>query len=110
MSAFLFSELLGRRVTDSSGHTVGTVQDVVVRRDGEAYTVLGLVLGRGAFAGRLGYGGSLEPPSPWHRVLSWMRRHERYVAWEDVESLDGASVGIGVGYGDLPRHWREHEG
>lgn len=107
MGAFLASDLLGRQVVDGSGHRVGKVQDVVVRQDGDTYTVLGLILGRSALAGRFGYGGSLEPPTPWRRLLGWMRRHERYVAWEDVEGLDGTTVRIGVETGSLPRHWGE---
>ncbi|WP_017574027.1 PRC-barrel domain-containing protein [Nocardiopsis halotolerans] len=110
MSGFLFSELLGRGVVDGSGRRIGTVQDVVVRREGDTCTVLGLVLGRYALASRFGYGGTLDPPTPWKRVLGWMRRHERYVAWENVESLDGDTVEIGVDHGSLPRHWREYEG
>ncbi|NYH51873.1 sporulation protein YlmC with PRC-barrel domain [Nocardiopsis arvandica] len=109
MSTFQASDLLGRAVVDGSGRRVGAVQDVVVRRDGDAYTVLGLVLGRSALAGRFGYGGPLEPPTPWKRVLGWMRRHERYVDWGDVERLDGEAVVIGVEHESLPRRWHDHE-
>lgn len=106
MSTFLAGEIIGRHVVDSSGRRVGTVQDIVVRRDGDTYTVLGLVLGRYALAGRFGYGNSLEPPTPWHWALSWMRGHERYVGWEDVTRLDGDAVEIGVEHATLPHSWQ----
>ncbi|MFD6951966.1 hypothetical protein A6A08_10445 [Nocardiopsis sp. TSRI0078] len=109
MSTFQASELIGRHVVDGSGQRTGTVRDVVVRRDGDAYTVLGLVLGRSALAGRFGYEGTLDPPTPWRHVLGWMRRHERYVEWEDIERLDGEAVVIGVEHSSLPRHWRARE-
>ncbi|MFE9244988.1 PRC-barrel domain-containing protein [Nocardiopsis sp. NPDC006938] len=99
--------MLGSRIVDRSGRSIGSVQDVVVRRDDDGYTVLGLVLGRSAFAGRLGFGDSLEPPTPWRHVLAWLRRHERYVRWEDVVSVETGRVTIAVDHDSLPRHWHQ---
>lgn len=101
-------DLLGSRVVDRSGGDAGTVQDVVVRREDRGYAVLGLILGRSAFAGRLGFGDSLEPPTPWRHLLAWLRRHERYVRWEDVVSMEAGHVEIGVDHGSLPRR-RRHD-
>jgi sporulation protein YlmC with PRC-barrel domain len=98
-------ELIGLRVVDRSGLEVGSVQDVVVRHRDGAYTVLGLVIGRSAIAGRFGYGDTLEPPTPWHHLLSRLRRHERYVEWKDVVALREDRVEIGVDHGSLPRRW-----
>ncbi|PWV55423.1 PRC-barrel domain-containing protein [Nocardiopsis sp. L17-MgMaSL7] len=103
----LAGDLLGARVVDRSGKTAGSVQDVVVRRDDGEYQVLGLVLGRSALAGRLGFGDSLEPPTPWRHLLAWLRRHERYVRWEDVVSVETNRVEIGVDHASLPRHWHQ---
>ncbi|MFY7068327.1 PRC-barrel domain-containing protein [Nocardiopsis changdeensis] len=100
-------ELLGVRVVDRYGREAGSVQDIVVRHEEGVYTVLGLVLGRSALAGRFGYGDSLEPPTPWKHLLGWLRRHERYVKWEDVIAVREDRIEIGVDHGSLPRRWHE---
>ncbi|GAB2497462.1 PRC-barrel domain-containing protein [Nocardiopsis aegyptia] len=107
MATTLVSDLIGRTALDRDGRGLGTVQDVVVRRTREGrYEVVGLVVGRHTVAGRFGYGGTLEPPTPWHRVLRWMRRHERYLPWEDIADPDDP-VRARVGSADL-RAWRGH--
>ncbi|MFJ9554275.1 PRC-barrel domain-containing protein [Nocardiopsis sp. NPDC101807] len=98
--------LLGLRIVDCDGKDAGSVQDVVVRHSGGAYTVLGLVAGRSALAGRFGFGDSLEAPTPWRHLLGWLRRHERYVRWEDVVVVEEDAVEIAVERGSLPRGWR----
>jgi sporulation protein YlmC with PRC-barrel domain len=103
----LVSELMGRTALDRDGRDLGVVQDVVVRRTGEGrYEVVGLVVGRHTVAGRFGYGGTLEPPTPWHHVLRWMRRHERYLPWTDVTEM-GDPIRTRVGAAVL-RPWRGH--
>lgn len=102
-------ELIGLRVVDRNGHEAGSVQDIVVRHREGAYTVLGLVVGRSAVAGRFGYGDSLEPPTPWAHLLGWLRRHERYVEWKDVVALREDRVEIGVEHASLPRRWRDED-
>lgn len=104
------SELIGRRVLDRQGDTVGKVQDVVVRyaADGR-YEVLGVITGRSAVAGRLGYGGSLEPPTPLHRILRWLRRHERYLKWEHIDRIGENDIRVVVDSEGLSREWRNTE-
>ncbi|MBB6118910.1 PRC-barrel domain-containing protein [Nocardiopsis algeriensis] len=113
MRTFTTSDLIGRRAVDSDGDPVGTVQDVVVGRVNGRYELLGLVMGRSALAGRLGYSGregSLEPPFPWRPLLRWMRGHERYVEWADVLGLDGPEIVLRVGSATLPGSRRGHSG
>ncbi|MFD6100530.1 PRC-barrel domain-containing protein [Nocardiopsis flavescens] len=100
-------ELIGLRVVDRNGREAGSVQDIVVRHREGAYTVLGLVVGRSATAGSFGCGDSPAPPTPWGRLLGWLRRHERYVEWKDVVALREDRVEIGVDHQSLPRRWRD---
>jgi len=99
--------LLGLRVVDRAGEEVGSVQDIVVRHRENAYTVVGLITGRSALAGRFGFGESLEPPTPWGHLLGWLRRHERYVSWEDVVAVEEGRVEIAVDQRSLSRRWRK---
>ncbi|GAA3744783.1 uncharacterized protein YrrD [Spinactinospora alkalitolerans] len=108
MPTIRVSDLLGRPVFDNHGDNLGKVQDVVVRHTPEGrYEVLGLIAGHSAVAGRFGYGGSLEPPTPLRPILHWLRRHERYLRWEGIEDLGDDAIRVSVESAELTREWRE---
>ncbi|WP_432941273.1 PRC-barrel domain-containing protein [Marinactinospora thermotolerans] len=101
------SSLLGREVVDRSGERVGAVHDIVVRRrDDGGYEMAGFVVGRSALAGRFGYGATLAPPTPLHGLLAWLRRHERYLPWEDVADIGEEVIRASVASADLTPAWR----
>jgi hypothetical protein len=96
------SDLLGAKVFDESGSSLGAVVDVRAVQDGPvhpgfgaALRVDGLVVGRAALASRLGFN-RLQVRGPWP-LTALFRRLEgrsRYVEWQRVASRDGATLRI----------------
>jgi sporulation protein YlmC with PRC-barrel domain len=89
------SELLGKEVVDRAGARVGHVHDVRLSQDGPmgagfdaGLRVLGLVVGRGGTANRLGYGRT-GSRGPWLiRVVLQGRHQARFVPWSEVVTVD----------------------
>lgn len=85
---FLLSEILGVRVVDTTGRSIGKVTDLQVapRRD---YEIVGVIVGPSTFVSRVTAGESVE-----HPVTRSLESRERFVEWSAVErfSEDGVVV------------------
>lgn len=82
-------DLLGREVVDASGKALGQVQDLRTERDDAGrYRVREVIVGRRAFAGRLGFGETLRVGPPFTWLLRALRGHERSIPWEEIASVD----------------------
>ncbi len=105
------SELLHRRVTDAEGRDLGTVEDVLVVQDGPlhagydaVYRVQGFVVGKGTLGIRLGFErAQVKGPWPLKAFFHLLERRARYVAWDQVESLDRGKVRLAVSRDELGR-------
>ena len=95
------SELLDREVVDASGDHIGRVHDVRLRqelRPGTTYEgplqLEGLIVGRGGFARRLGYGRT-GSRGPWviRRLLESSKRS--FVPWSSVRAIDATRIHVG---------------
>ena len=98
------SDLLGAEVRDSGGKSVGVVHDVRLRRDlgsnpaNETFGTVwidALVVGAGAFAGKLGFGRRpLRGPAPLSTLLHRSAERSCIVAVKDLklDLTDEASV------------------
>ncbi len=105
------SELLHSRVTDAAGLDLGTVEDVLVVQDrllvegvDAAFRVEGLVVGKGTLGIRLGFErAQVRGPWPLKVLFHRLERRAHYVAWDEVESVDGHTVRLSVGRDELGR-------
>ncbi len=96
------SDLLHAHVVDVDGNDVGSVDDVCLVQDGPllepfgaAFRVEGLAIGHRAIGRRLGYHhGGLTAPWLVRVILDAFTANSRYVAWDDVETWDGAVIRI----------------
>jgi hypothetical protein len=94
------SDLMRCRVVDANGADIGGVADVRMVQDGpmllpfgNAFRVEGLMVGRHSLATRLGYvRGGVRGPFLLRVVFSALERRARYVAWEDVATVDDSTI------------------
>ena len=91
------SELLASQVVDSNGRPLGPVRDIRVERDG--FRVVGLVVGKGAFA-RVAHGwGYAEGRAQGPALLSWLTRRAtrraRFIPADRVVDWGPGTVRIG---------------
>jgi sporulation protein YlmC with PRC-barrel domain len=107
------SELLGCRVVDTDGESIGGVADVVLVQDGPlvgghiaALRVAGLIVVRRRHMRLLGYEFDLRPAA-----FRWLVRRlagsVHHVEWSQVASVDGRAVTLRVRERDLPAHRRQ---
>jgi hypothetical protein len=106
----LVSDVLGAKVVDRDGSTVGVVADVRLVQDGpliegfgNALRVDGFVVGREGAALRLGYiRGGVRGPWPLRALASLIEGRARVVRWSDVERV-GDDYRVQSRRDDLPR-------
>lgn len=98
MARIRITDLIGHDVHTGDGASLGKVHDVRLVHQAPygttgALRVDGLVIGSGGAAVRLGYA-SADVAGPWllKAVLGWWARKARYVAWADVQLVDGRIV------------------
>jgi|SRR5689334_13495850 len=92
------SEILGTKVSDRDGVSVGIVSDVRLVQDGpyiegfgSALRVDAVVVGRGGVGARVGYvRGAVRGPWPLRVLAAMLEGRARLVQWSDVERVDGA--------------------
>lgn len=89
------SDLLGTRVVDRDGRSLGRVRDLRLRVDGDGHRIEGLVMGRGVIAERLGYAYG-EVAGPWLLAVVMRRaaRRTRYLDWDAIDELAGGRVTV----------------
>lgn len=104
------SDLLGLPVRAPGGQLLGTVVDVRLLQEGrlrgssDALRVEGFVIGRHRVASRLGYDRYERPgPAVVRWAVGWLRRHNRYLAWEDADLADGRVTARVSELGPVPR-------
>jgi sporulation protein YlmC with PRC-barrel domain len=80
------SEIVGSRVVDSEGRSIGKVTDLeVAPRRG--YEIVGLVVGPSTFVSRITAGESIE-----HPVTRSLESRERFVDWSAVERFSEKEI------------------
>lgn len=102
--------LLGARVVDMSGRSLGVVTDVRLVQDGPiigtfgaALRVQGLIVNRHMFGAHMGFDRT-SVRGPWlvKLVFGWLQRNPRYAAWNRVRSIEPDLVRIEVPAEGLP--------
>jgi sporulation protein YlmC with PRC-barrel domain len=73
-----YADLVGKRVVDADGETIGRVADLVAQRCGESLCVVGLLVGPGALLRRIAF----------RRLPFGGAPLARYVSWECVDRID----------------------
>lgn len=103
------SDLLGVTVSDTSGRELGRVLDVRLVQDGimlgafAALRLEGLVIGHHQVAARLGYDRQdAHGPALIRAAVRWWTRHNRYLAWDDLEIKQGSLVARSEDLGPVP--------
>ncbi len=97
------SELQRYRAVDVAGRPLDHIKDVRLEQQGEEWVVTDLIVGRAAFAERLGFiHGVVERPVLLARLMRWVARHARVVPWEDVR-LEQDRVVVASQRGELLR-------
>ena len=97
------SELMSMKTFDVQGKPIDHVKDVRLEKKGEHWEVTALIVGRGAFAERLGFlHGVVERPALLARLMGWFERHARVAPWENIRLSDG-QVLIDTSEQELPR-------
>ena len=98
------SDLLKDEVVDSRGERAGHVHDVRLVQDGPlqgafgaAFRVHGLIVGKGSFGTRLGYGRS-DMKGPWliKSFFHLFHRDARIVEWDQIRSIEPGLVRLRV--------------
>lgn len=98
------SELMKMRAVDSTGRSMDHVKDVRLEQRDGGWVVTDLVVGRGAFAERLGFiHGIVERPVLLARLLGYIGRHVRVVPWERARFADDGVVHVDARRDDLKR-------
>ncbi len=86
-------ELIGRPVRDGTGRDIGAVREIraeaTPRSDGlPELVVRGVIVGRTRVR-LFGYQRhDQRGPVPLVKLIRWLHRHSRYVAWEDLDLSD----------------------
>lgn len=82
------SDLLGTRIVDRDGRSLGRVRDLRLGVDGDGHRIEGLVTGRGVIAERLGYAyGDVAGPWLLGVVMRRAARRTRYLDWDAIDEL-----------------------
>jgi sporulation protein YlmC with PRC-barrel domain len=77
-----FERLIGRRVLDQAGRTVGRVEDLRIEPDGEDYIVTEFILGPPGHWSRFrGFLAQLPPL----RVFGWGLPRPRLIPWQQID-------------------------
>ncbi|GAA5164627.1 PRC-barrel domain-containing protein [Amycolatopsis dongchuanensis] len=94
------AELIGRRVLDRDGTSVGHVHDLVFTQRGQdapRFELVGLECGKAGLGDRLGYlRGSMAGPWPLPALFRWLGRHSLFVEWSQVRALHADRVELAV--------------
>jgi len=110
-AAMRLSELLGAKVVDEHGHTVGKVHDVRLVQEGPqaggvgpGLRVEGLLVGRRALGARFGFDrGSVRGPWLLKAVFGSLGHDGHYLPWGRIRSIRARQICITGTAGDLPR-------
>jgi hypothetical protein len=108
------TDLMGRAVQDTDGHGYGKVHNVHLVEDGPPtalgraeFQLHGLVVGRFAYATRLGYAGrpgmDLRGPAPLRWAIRRLHREARYVPWPAVVAVEAARIVVEAPPGGFER-------
>jgi hypothetical protein len=105
------SDILRVDVIDSTGASIGRVQDIRCVRDGPvqgafgpAYRLHGLVVGTHGFGARLGYDRSnVKGPAALKTLFRWLHANDRFVEWPLVAKIEEGRVHLKAPKSELPR-------
>lgn len=93
--------LLGRRVRDPDGNTLGRVEEIIAEIRGTEWTVIEVHLGVGALVGRLVEISSLVPIIG---KLAWSERKRYRLLWNELDLSDPDHPRSLVRHVDLERY------
>jgi hypothetical protein len=104
------TELLGAEVVDQAGRSAGRVHDVRLVQDGPlmggfgaGLRLGGLIVGRRAVGARLGYERrEMHGPLLVKLLAGWLRHDGRFVAWDQISSIEPERILISGFVEDLP--------
>ena len=92
--------LVGRRVYDSEGRRLGRVDEIRLLREGDRYTVEGLLTGANSMTKRLGVGHILSKLLDPLGFRPWgLEAHIIY--WEQIDSIEEKSIKLKVRRGEV---------
>ncbi len=92
---FQLDLLVGRRVYDSEGRKLGRVGEILLFREGEHYTVKGLLIGVNSLAERLGVARSLERIEEHLNLRTW-HSEDHLVHWEQIDAVEEKRITLKV--------------
>jgi sporulation protein YlmC with PRC-barrel domain len=99
----ILNDLLGSRVVDAAGHSLGRVADARFRLDGRATPararLVGLIVSPRSAASFMGYERvAATRPAIVASLLRWMHRGSFLVGWNDIARVDEGRVVLRAGF------------
>ncbi len=92
---FQLDLLVGRRVYDSEGRKLGRVDEILLSREGDHYTVKGLLIGVNGLAERLGVARPLERIEEHLNLRRW-HSEDHLVRWEQIDAVEQKRIRLKV--------------
>jgi sporulation protein YlmC with PRC-barrel domain len=87
--------LVGRRVYDAEWRKLGRVDEILLAREGDYYSVEGLLIGVNGLAERLGVARHLERIERCLKLRTW-RVEDHIVYWDQIASIEEQRIRLRI--------------